>query len=259
MKKVVFLGGKQIGYDCLRCLCLHPKVKVALVISNLSDLYEGKDRWYPKIYELAKDNEISYIATDDINTADMAAKIRGVSPDFIFVVYYDKILKPTIFNIPKEGSINLHLADAEKYKGCYPTTYAIINGETEYGVTLHYIDKGVDTGRIIDKVVFELKNDWIGKDLYYAASKEGYKLFERNIDNILSGSIKSRPQKPSTSIHHYKRSQFPSHEIPFEGEAKATLNQIRALLFPPFPAPYFRLGDKKYVIAESQDYSDAEG
>ena len=258
MKKIVFLGGKQIGHDCLRCLCSHTKAKVALVISNQSDLYEGKDRWYPKIHELAKENKIPYMITDNINTVEMAARIQSISPDFIFVVYYDKILKPIIFNIPKEGSINLHLADAEKYRGCYPTTYAIINGETEYGVTLHYIDKGIDTGRIIDKAVFELKNDWTGKDLYYAASKEGYKVFERNVENILSGRVKSRPQKPSTSIHHYKRSQFPSHEIHFKGEAKTTLNQIRALLFPPFPVPYFRLGNKKYLILESQNDSNAE-
>ena len=85
MKKIVFLGGKQIGHDCLRCLCSHTKAKVALVISNQSDLYEGKDRWYPKIHELAKENKIPYMITDNINTVEMAARIQSISPDFILL------------------------------------------------------------------------------------------------------------------------------------------------------------------------------
>jgi len=234
MKKVVFLGGKQIGCDCLRCLCSHSDV--VLVVSN-----EGE----PGIHKIAIDNGIPYIAINDINTDEMAARIRVLSPDFIFVVYYDKILSPTIFNIPKEGSINLHLADSERYRGCYPTTYAIINGDAEYGVTIHYIDKGVDTGNIIARAVFGLDDDWTGEDLYYAASGEGYGLFERNIDSILSGDIGSVPQGLSGEYH--KRSDFPSHEIDIDS---TTLNRIRALIFPSFPAPYFRIGDKKYGIVE---------
>lgn len=244
MKKIIFLGGKQIGHKCLKSLCKEKEIEIALAISNRSDLYDGEDRWYPKIHELAEQHAIPYMATDDINSDKMAAKIHSFSPDLMFVVYYDNILSQRIFSLTKEGTINLHLADAEKYRGCYPTTYAIINGETEYGVTLHYIDEGVDSGDIIDKEVFELKKEWTGKDLYRVATEKGYELFKRNVKNIISGNVKRRVQKSSAHISCYKRSQFPSHEISFEGTAEETMNRIRALLFPPFPPPYFISGIK---------------
>ena len=259
MKKIVFLGGKQIGYKCLQCLCKEKEIEIVLAISNMSDLYDSEDRWYPKIHELAGQHSIPYMATDDINSDKMVAKIHSISPDFMFVVYYDNILSQKIFSQAKEGTINLHLADAEKYRGCYPTTYAIINGETEYGVTLHYIDEGVDSGDIIDKEVFELQKEWTGKDLYRAATEKGYELFKRNIKNIISGNLKRRVQKSPAHISYYKRSQFPSHEITFEGKAGETLNRIRALLFSPFPPPYFYLGDKKFIIVEARESSEKEG
>lgn len=188
--------------------------------------------------------------------------IEKSSPDvglvYAWMEYFDNILSQRIFNLAKEGTINLHLADSERYRGCYPTTYAIINGETEYGGTLHYIDEGVDSGDIIDKEVFELKKEWTGKDLYYVATEKGYKLFERNIKNIIKGNVKRKVQKSSTKISYYRRSQFPSHEISFKGTAEETLNRIRALLFPPFSPPYFYLGDKNFTIVGARESSEKE-
>ena len=248
MKKVIFVGGKQVGYDCLQCLCLHPGIQVSLIITNPSDLYKGTDKWYPSVKELADTYNIPYHATDAINDPSMVEKIKSLSPDLMFVVYYDKILVEEVFNIPKEGTINLHMADAEKYRGCYPTTYAIINGETEYGVTLHYINRGIDTGYLIDRARFELMERWTGKDLYERATREGIKLFKKNLERFLSGNVKSRAQRSSQDTHFYRRSQFPSHEITFEGSGKDVYNKIRALIFPPFPNPYFYIGSQKYTI-----------
>ena len=64
MKKVIFVGGKQVGYDCLQCLCLHPGIQVSLIITNPSDLYKGTDKWYPSVKELADTYNIPYYATD---------------------------------------------------------------------------------------------------------------------------------------------------------------------------------------------------
>ena len=254
MKKVIFLGGKKVGYLCLEALIQHPGIHVLQAISNCSDLYDASDRWYPCIRELAEKNNLPYKATNKINASDMIQKIRKLAPDIIFVAYYDQILSPSLFSIPKEGAVNLHLADAEKYRGCYPTVYAIINGEKEYGVTLHYIDEGVDTGYIIDKVTFPLLSTWTGKDLYEVATLEGVKLFERNLDAFVRGKVKARPQASAVGVKQYRRKQFPSHEISFSEDPERIYNKIRSLLFPPFPPPYFMIGEKKIVIQEYKQY-----
>lgn len=251
MKKVIFFGGKKIGYRCLELLCSNSQISLSLIITNTSDLYDKNDRWYPKIYDLAVSHKIPYLSTDLPNSDEVISIIKGIEPDLMFVVYYDNILKPKLFKLAKEGVINLHLANAEKYRGCYSTTFAIINGEKEYGVTLHYIDEGIDTGPVIDKKVFELKREWTGKDLYDMATGEGFKLFQENLNSIIEENAVSQKQKTSEELKFYKKSQFPSHNITFEGSGEDVYNRIRALMFPPFPHPYFYIGDRKIYLRET--------
>ena len=244
MKKVVFFGGKDVGSRCLKTLI--EKTDVRLIITNTSDLDNGVE--YEKISFIALDCKIPHIVTNNPHTDKILSLIKDISPDFIFVVYYDAILKFELFNIPKEGAINLHLADAEKYRWCFPTTHAIINGDMEYGATLHYIDKGIDTGDIIGKTRFSLKRSYTGKDLYKKATEEGVKLFERKLPLILKGEVSSTPQIKK-SEHAYNR-EFPSHEITFEGSGRQVYNKIRALVFEPFPMPHFYIGKNKYEIVK---------
>lgn len=247
MKKIVFFGGKFIGYKCAELLCnLVAEADLKLIVTNDSDLYGGSDRWYPCMMELAQKYETRYKATDD--SLECYDLIKELEPDIIFVAYYDQILPSKIFNLAKEGAINLHLADAEKYRGCNAMNYAIINGDKEYGVTLHYIDSGIDSGDIIEKRLFDIDNKMTVKDLYFKAVQIGFEVFKDNISNILNSNVKTYKQNSEKAIL-YKRNELPSHDISSEIDKKL-YDRIRAMIFKPFPAPHFYIGDKKFEIKE---------
>jgi len=255
-KKVVFFAGKRIGYECIRYTISQENIEIPLIISNTSDLYQGDNRWYPCVADLAKSAKIPYISSDKPNTTSMINKIRKINPDLIFLIYYDNIIIPEIYELSKKGTVNLHMADSEKYRGAYPTVFAIISDEKEYGVTLHYVDGGIDSGPLIAKKTFPLEDDWTGKDLYDFSTKMAFNLFKKNLNNILEDKISARPQKSLTKT--YSRSEFPSHEIKFNKGGKEIFNNIRSLIFDPFPKPFFFIGKRKFLIIEDKALTESK-
>ena len=167
----------------------------------------------------------------------------------IVLVYYDQILRHDVLRIPPHGCVNLHLALAEEYRGCYPSTWALMNGETETGVTLHYADEGIDTGDIIAQRTVRIEPQDTGRTLYYKLTQAGIQLFSHMLPRLMSGKTKGRPQVTMECTQTHDRA-FPSQHITFERDGREVLNHIRAVYFPPFPLPYFYLEGKKMVIVE---------
>lgn len=246
MIKAIFVGGKPIGVACLELLLDHPDVDVVAVFVNPDDYNE--QRWYPGRTALQVATEEGIPVFDKIN----AEIVKKFNPNILFCVYYDKLLKPDVIAIPPMGCINLHLALAEEYRGCYPTTWAIINGETRTGATLHYIDAGMDTGDIIDQCYTDITPFDTGKSLYLDLVMKGYELFKRCLPAIITGTNSRRKQVTTEKTRVYHR-EFPDYQVPFTGTAQDVYNYIRALIFPPFKEPYIMIGDKKYRITECQD------
>lgn len=251
-KRVVFIGGKNVGCGCLEYLinsALNTEI-VAIFVNYNSDILEN--RWYKSATEIAFKNNIPVYAPKRINSKRSIEIVRNYNPDFIVVIYYDQILNDEIIKIPKHGCINLHMALAEEYRGCFPTTWAIINNELKTGITIHYIDTGVDTGDIISQVTFPITNDMTGKSLYDKCTNESILLFKDTWPDIVKGTNNRRKQITTDHTKYYKR-VFPSHEINFNLNGIDIYNKIRALIFDPFPKPYFYIGKKKYIImAESE-------
>lgn len=251
MKSVVFMGGKVPGYMCLQHLLAHPGFEVKAVISNWSDLDEGPGRWYPRMGDLVGHNEVPLYHTDKANK-DCLGLMRRVRPDYLIVVFYDQILKPRFYGLAGTA-LNLHMADAERYRGCYPNIFALRNGESEYGVTLHRIDQGTDTGPVVACERFELSPHWMGHDLYFEAAERAAGLLAANLDALAVGPPGVTPQRAASDCRFYRRKDFPGQEVVFEGSAQDVRNQIRSMWFPPFPRPWFRIGDRRFEIVEVED------
>ena len=184
---------------------------------------------------------------------------ESFEPDLIVVAYYDYILPKEIIDIPKYGCINVHLADAERYRGCYPTTRAILNGDKEYGVTIHYIDEGIDTGDILYKTNFKIPEHTTGKELYDMATKEGIEAFKEFWPKFKAGELKGRKQGDEDYFgQHFAFLQNPfprkfdklPREIELDEfkEASTEIQQILAFDFPPYEGAYIMIGDKKYKV-----------
>ena len=252
--RIVFAGGKNVGCGCLEYLLAEaPDTRVVAVLVN-SDSDVAPDRWYRSAAELALKHGIPVFAPTSINAPSSVELLEDLAPDMIVVVYYDQILEQEVIQLPKRGAVNLHMALAEEYRGCYPTTWALINDGTRTGVTLHYIDEGIDSGDIIAQSVIPITDSDTGKSLYDKCTDAGIKLFKRTWPEIIAGVAPRRPQKTTERTRYYRR-DFPSREVDFSKSGREIYNYIRAMLFKPFPTPYFYIGDKKVIIVEVDEES----
>lgn len=85
--------------------------------------------------------------------------LRRLAPDLIVIWSYSMILPPAVIGLPRLGAVNLHGGLLPQYRGAHVTQWAIINGEREFGVTLHYVDEAIDTGPVVAEQRFALYDD----------------------------------------------------------------------------------------------------
>ena len=117
--RVIFAGGKNVGCGCLAYLVTESNADVVAVFVNpKSDT--AANRWYPSVAEIAMAHGIPVFSPPSINAPEVTEQIHSLNPDLLAVVYYDQILKKDVIGIPRCGCINLHMALAEEYRGCYP-------------------------------------------------------------------------------------------------------------------------------------------
>ncbi len=97
---------------------------------------------------------VPYSYEDNINDPSFLQKCRQSSPDLILSISPTQIFKEELIGLPRFGCINIHTASLPKYRGLYPTYWAMASGENEIGISVHYIEKGIDTGKVIiqDKI-----------------------------------------------------------------------------------------------------------
>jgi|WetSurMetagenome_2_1015567.scaffolds.fasta_scaffold06767_4 methionyl-tRNA formyltransferase len=231
--RFVLAGNERIGYECLKIL-LEEKQQVVGVItdkSNNKTKLENK-----RIKYLANQAGLKLYEIEDINHPDFLFELRLLAPDVLFNCAFLHLYKAPVLSIPKMGCINFHPGPLPKYGGSNGWVWAIINGESEYGVVFHYMKERVDAGDIIGLERFPIGKDETGLSLLMKCYDHGASLFRKTLRNILEDNIVPIPQDLSERSYFYNR-------VPFEGKIDTGWNAtkicdfVRAMNFSPFPTP----------------------
>jgi len=135
-------------------------------------------------------NEIPIFNTQDINNPEVLEFIDTKKPDLIISAFYSQILPEKILAIPTTGAINIHPGDIEQYRGVMNYFWVLKNGECQTAASVHWMDKGIDTGEIIARVPVPISN--------------GDTQFSITIKTATQGAITLVQQ-----IKHLTRGQFP--------------------------------------------------
>ena len=155
----------------------------------------GENIWFGSVAELAGELGIPVFAPEDINHPVWVGRIRAMAPDFIFSFYFRDMVKGDLLSIPRLGALNLHGSLLPKYRGRVPINWAIINGETETGVTTFLLNHEIDKGGIIGQVrVPILPEDNVGT-LYDKLMTTGTALVTSTVDRIAAGDIRPVEQQ----------------------------------------------------------------
>ena len=158
---------------------------------------------------------------------------------YLFSIEYEKILNIKKFNTKK--LFNIHFSLLPKYRGCHTNFFQIFNGEKKTGVTLHKIDKGIDTGPIIDSLNFNINKNTTGYENYINLMNKSIILFKKNIGRILDNDFKHKKQNLKKGSYFSKKSvdykKIKIIEL-IKNDLK-THNKIRSLIFQPFQLPIY--------------------
>ena len=171
-------------------------------LHDLTVAYAGRDELDPCRWLLARSAE--RVSPTPINgPVDLGISAAG-----------SHIFAPKEIDLARCGIVNLHLAPLPEYRGRYSATHAILNREEFYGVTLHYVDEGIDTGPIIAEHRFPVKPTATAGDLRTRALIEGARLFALNLPDLLVSAVcgerlPSFPQDESRA-HYYDRFSLPA-------------------------------------------------
>ena len=141
--KIVFFGEDSFSAQVLESLIFNQHE----ILAVFSPVY--KNHIYARLKVICEKQNIEFHRIKDINSEKNEYLIRKLKPDLISVCHFQKILKKNIIQIPLYGCINLHPSLLPNYRGLSPQHWPIINGDIETGITVHFVDEGIDTGDII--------------------------------------------------------------------------------------------------------------
>ena len=154
--------------------------------------------------------------------------ILDKKPDIIITAAYGQIIPSEILDYPKYGCINVHGSLLPKLRGGAPIHYAIINGDKEAGVTIMYMDKGMDTGDMIEKAEVKIEDNDTAESLHDKLSAISVPLLMKTLPSIINGTNKREKQNDADATYAYNVSREEEH-VSFDKSSKDIFNQIRGL------------------------------
>lgn len=174
--KTLFMGTSKFAVPILKGLIDNNYPIIGVFCQSDKPVGRKKIITPPPIKDLAIISGIYIFQPPNLQSPEIIKKIKELNPELIVVSAYGHILPEDVLNIPEYGCINIHASILPKYRGAAPIQWAIVNGELETGVTIMLMDKGIDTGDILNqksiKIEFEdnfetLSNklSLLGKDL----------------------------------------------------------------------------------------------
>ena len=239
MKCVVF-GYHNIG--CIGIEALEANgFEIAAVFTHEDS--QNENIWFDSVAELACEKGIPVYAPEDINHPIWIERIKAINPDIAFSFYYRNMLKPGILEIPRLGCFNLHGSLLPKYRGRVPINWALVNGETETGVTLHAMTTRPDDGDIVDQEKIAIEETDTAKTLSLKAAAASKNLLARILPRIKNEDIPRTPQDESQATYFGGRKPADG-EIDWSKSAKDVRNLVRAVTRP-YPGAFSFLGDRK--------------
>lgn len=228
-KNICIAGKNSIAVNGLRFICENFSNDFNIFgLINKND--SGLDTWQPSFKKILIELKIPIVSLDDLYEIE----------NLIFIsLEFDRIILPSKFKT--KHLFNIHFSLLPSYKGMYTSALPILNNECFSGVTLHLIDSGIDTGKIIDQIKFTINDDDDSYLLYLNYNKFAYNLLIKNIFNLLNDNYVSTEQIPLNSSYYSRNSiDYNNLLVNYNQTAENIKNQIRAFAFKPYQLPKFK-------------------
>ncbi len=243
--RIVFMGTPYFAVPSLEKLIEAGHEIAAVVTQPDRKCGRGQKPKQPPVKLTANENNIPILQFDRIKSEEGVKAIKEKQPDMIVTAAFGQILSKQILDIPKHGCLNVHASLLPKYRGAAPIQWAIINGEETTGVTIMYMDEGLDTGDIISYVKTDIPKDMTGGALYEKLAFLGADILVETIKDIENGTA-VRIKQDEKSASYYPPLSRQLGLIDWNKSAEEIRNLIRAL--DPVMSAYSYQGEDMYKI-----------
>lgn len=224
--RIGFFGDGPWALESLRALWDLPDVVTVFVVGRWPTPDE-------QLRNFAAEHGITFYAEQDVNSRSFLREISVINSDLFVSVSYDQIFNSKSLMIPEMGIINCHAGKLPFYRGRNVLNWALINGEKEFGITVHYIDEGVDTGDIILQEVFPISDNDDYQSLLTRASDGCALLVRDSVQLLLNGTATRTKQSDIHPTGSYASRRREGDELIHWGlSSREVFNFCRALSAP---------------------------
>ncbi len=247
MKKVIFCGYGELGFQCLREL---KKNKY-----DIKFIFTHKDVKNNEVEKFAIENKIEYTYDDSRKQKILyIEKLNQIEGEYLISVNYRYILEREIFEIQKYA-VNIHGSLLPKYRGRTPNVWSIINGEKYSGVTVHLIDDGIDTGDIVKQIKIKIENSYTGFELLKKFEEVYPKIVIDSLEK-LDRNEKLEKQNEEEASYFGRRTSMMGY-IDFNKDSNEVINFVRSQSYP-YPGAYYYIRDGRKIIINKIKVSERE-
>ncbi len=252
-RPIVFFGTENFSAKSLRALIDADFEIVAVVTKPDSAQGRGKKIQSHPIKEIALAANIPVWQPEKV--LEISDNIKSLQSPVGILVSYGNIIPDSILDLFKPGIINIHPSLLPKYRGPSPIESAILNGDSQTGVSIMKLTKEMDAGPIYSQIKIDLKNDEYSEDLYETLAKKGAELLIDILPSILDEQLQATPQD-ETNTSYCQLIEKSGGIIDWSKPASTIEREIRA--FHRWPKSRTKLGEVEVIIAKAHTY-DADG
>ena len=232
--KTIFMGTPEFAIPSLEKVYKNTNLSLIFTKEDKPNARGNKIIFSP-VKQFGLDKNIDVVQPNKLKDEEIIKKIKKINPDLIVVVAYGKIIPKEIISIPKYGIINVHSSLLPKYRGASPIHSAILNGDTESGVSIMYIEEELDAGDVILREYCKITEEDTLVTLHDKLKYLGAIGLEKALKLIEEGNVNAEKQDES-KVSFVKPISKEQAKINWNLEKEVIYNQVRGLNY--FPGAY---------------------
>lgn len=251
--RIVFMGTPAFAVPSLQALIDSSHEVIGVVTQPDRPKGRKKQLTPPPVKELAGQHGIPVYQPESLKAEGALELIREWRPELIVTAAYGQLLPVELLELPPHRCINIHASLLPKYRGGAPIQHAIINGERTTGVTIMYMEKGLDTGDMLARVQVPIEDADDNGTMHEKLSIAGAQLLTNTLPELLSGRLTPVPQnhQDATIARNISRSD---EQINWQRTSIECRNLIRGLH--PWPIAYTTAGQEIFKVWQAEIWSE---
>jgi methionyl-tRNA formyltransferase len=243
--RIVFMGTPDFAVPTLERLVESPHTVQGVVTAPDKPAGRGRQLKAPPVKQYAEAQALPVLQPQSLKAPAFQAELQRWAPELAVVVAF-RMLPPSVWQIPAQGTINLHASLLPAYRGAAPINWAIINGETETGLTTFLIDEQIDTGQLLLQERFELPLAWTAGNLHDYMQERGAELVLRTVNGLAAGTLRPQPQPTTADAPTAPKLTKTNTQIDWHQPRRRLYDLIRGLC--PVPAAWTQLAGQQLKV-----------